>query len=240
LKRKFAFIALLLASPAVGAATRGGPVEILVEVNEIDEGKAARLGVEWPVRFRFAETNGTTVGVGSIERLTNLQADIHLLIEEGAAESLASPNLVTDSGTQASFHAGGQIPYATTSSLGASNVQFKDYGVIVSILPVVLEDGRIRMKVKASVSAPDSTNAAVVSGTAVPALREREVESNVTLRAGTTMMLAGLAQTQKESVVSGVPVLRRIPLLGALFRWKRTNERRTTIIVFVTPRLVPI
>lgn len=225
--------------PHIVWGARTGPVEVLVEVNEVDETKAARLGVEWPREFRFAESGGKVVGVGSISRLTSLQADIHFLIEEGAAEALASPNLVTDSGTPAVFHAGGQIPYVTSASLGSTNVEFKDYGVMVDVLPTILDDGRIRMKVKASVSSPDPANGAFVSGTALPALREREVESNVTLREGTTMMLAGLTQNQKDTVVAGVPFLRRIPVLGALFRWKRTNERRTTIIVFVTPRFVP-
>jgi pilus assembly protein CpaC len=234
-----ALVLLLLAAPVLCAgAARGGPIEVLVEVTEVDETRAARLGVEWPATFRFSETGGSTLGVGSIERLTALQADIHFLIEEGAAEALASPNLVTDSGTPASFHAGGELPYITSASLGTTHVQFKPYGVMVSVQPTVLDDGRIRMKVKAAVSAPDPSNGAFLAGTAVPALREREVNSNVTLRDGATMMLAGLTQSQKDAVVAGVPVLRKVPLFGALFRWKRTNERRTSIIVFVTPRLV--
>lgn len=236
---RHAFAVLLLAVPGLCAgAARGGPVEVLVEVAEVDETRAARLGVEWPARFRFAETGGSAVGVGSVDRLTALQADIHFLIEEGAAEALASPNLVTDSGTPAAFHAGGQLPYITSASLGSTHVEFKPYGVMVSVQPTVLADGRIRMKVKASVSSPDPSNGAFLSGTAVPALREREVNSHVTLREGATMVLAGLSQSQRDQVETGVPLLRRLPLLGALFRWKRTNERRTTIIVFVTPRLV--
>ena len=164
---------------------------------------------------------------------------IHFLIEEGAAETLASPNLVTDSGTPATFHAGGEIPYVTNTSLGSTHVQFKPYGVAVNVQPLVLDDGSVRMKVKAEVSSPDPSNGTFLSGTSVPAFREREVASNVTLRDGATMMLAGLTQTQRDEVNSGVPILRRVPLLGALFRWKRTNHRRTTIIIFVTPRVVP-
>lgn len=237
--RTLTLATLLVAAPALAAgAAHGGPIEVLVEVTEVDQSKAARLGVEWPSQFTYAETKGTAVGVGSIGRLTALQADIHFLIEEGAAESLASPNLVTDSGTPAAFHAGGQIPYITSASLGATHVEFKPYGVLVNVQPAELADGQIRMKVKASVSAPDPANGASFSGTVVPALREREVNSNVTLRDGATMMLAGLSQTDRDSVVAGVPFLRRIPLLGALFRWKRTNERRTSIIIFVTPRLL--
>lgn len=239
--RRLAAAALLVATSAfrAGAAMRGGPVEVVVEVTEVDETKAAQLGVQWPAEISFSEKNGTALGIGSFERLEGLKADLHLLIEEGAAETLASPNLVTDSGTPAAFHAGGQIPYITSASLGATHVEFKPYGVQVSVQPTIIDDGRIRMRVKAAVSAPDPSNGAVLSGTAVPALREREVNSNVTLRDGATMMLAGLRQTDHDNVVAGVPVLRKIPIIGALFRWKRTNERRTTIIVFVTPRLVP-
>lgn len=232
--------AVVFLTPLPAAAARGAPVEVQIEVTEVDQTKAARLGVQWPSRTQFAETGGTALGVGSVARLTLLQADVHYLMEEGAAELLANPNLVTDSGTSASFHAGGQLPYVTSSSLGASHVEFKPYGVIVSAQPVILADGRIRIKVKASVSSPDQANGTVVGGLAVPALREREVASNVTLPSGATLMLAGLVQDEKERVVSGVPVLRRIPVLGALFRWKRTNERRTTIIVFVTPKVVPL
>jgi pilus assembly protein CpaC len=238
---RWLFAALLLTAPALSAgAVRGGPIEVRVEVTEIDESKAARLGIQWPSDIRFGELESGNAGVGAVRRLDALEADLHLLIEEGAAQSLARPNLVTDSGTPASFHAGGQLPYVTSSSLGSTHVEFKPYGVLVNVQPTALEDGRVRLKVKASVSAPDNANGTLLTGTAVPALLEREVNSNVTLNDGATMVLAGLSQTQHDTVAAGVPVLRRIPLLGALFRWKRTNDRRTTIIVFITPRLVPL
>src|SRR5262245_29643395 len=115
-------IASLLILSAISAAEASIPIEVLVEVSEIDDSKASRLGVEWFSKAQFAEEGGSVVGVGSIRRLSALQADLHFLIEEGAAEMLASPNLVTDSGTPASFHAGGQLPYVTSTSLGATNV----------------------------------------------------------------------------------------------------------------------
>ena len=143
-----AALALLLAS---AARAETSPIEIRIEVTEVDQTKAAHLGVEWPSAAAFTESGGTAVGIGSIERLTKLQADVHFLQQEGAADLLANPNLVTDSGTSASFHAGGELPYVTSTSLGATHVEFKPYGVIVNTRPVLLEDGRIRMKVTASV-----------------------------------------------------------------------------------------
>lgn len=216
-------------------------IEINVEVAEVDHVKAASLGVEWLNTLSFEESPIAGVfQVGPIQRLTPLKADVRMLIEEGAAELLANPNLVTDSGTTATFHAGGQIPYITSSALGSTHVEFKPYGVMLEIRPQHLDSGHIELQLRASVSAPDQTNGVVISGTQVPALFERELSSNVTLRPDTTVTLAGLLQTQEEKKTYGVPMLRSIPIIGAIFRWRRTSFRRSTIIMFVTPHVVTL
>ena len=233
-------IALALAGPAAAAPPRI-PVEVHVEVAEVDNARAARLGVEWLDRIAAAERRPAgLLQVGPVERLTPLAADLHFLQSEGAAELLANPNLITDSGTAATFHAGGEIPYIVTSSLGTAHVEFKPYGVVLKIRPVVTEAGWIRMEIDASVSSPDASAGVLVNGNAVPALLERRVATNVTLRPGSTMTLAGLVQSLKEETVRGVPLLKRIPLLGALFRWSTRSERRTTVVVFVTPKILEI
>lgn len=225
---------------SASAAVLRPSIEVQVEVNEVDDAKASSLGVDWLDAASFAErTPAGIVAVGKVERLTPLQADVHFLIEEGAAELLANPNLITDSGTSAAFHAGGEIPYITSTSLGTTHVEFKEYGVILQILPRLTAEGRIQMRLKAGVSAPDNSAGTELSGNSVPALLSREVSSNVTVDPGATMTLAGLVQNQKSTAAAGVPVLRRIPVLGSLFRWKRTNFRRTSIIIFVTPRVIP-
>jgi Flp pilus assembly secretin CpaC len=222
-----------------GRATAQGPIEVQVEVTEVDQLKASRLGVEWLNQITLSEKSPPgVVAVGSIGRLTSLKADLHMLIQEGAAELLANPNLVTDSGSKAEFHAGGEIPYITTAALGTSNVEFKPYGVGLKIEPTLLPNGRIQMGIEASVSSPDQTNGVGLSGNTVPALLERSVVSRVTVDSESTMTLAGLVQTHRERTESGVPFLRRIPLLGRLFRWRSERYRKTTVIVFVTPRLM--
>lgn len=214
------------------------PIEVQVEVSEVDNDKASNLGVDWVNAVTAQEkAPAGLVALGAFERATKLQGDLHFLLQEGAAEILANPNLITDSGTTASFHVGGEIPYVTNGSLGTSHVEFKPYGVLLNLQPRLEADGRIELKIKAAVSSPDGSAGVVAGGNAVPALLSREVSSNVTVDPGATMTLAGLVQTHKEEVVRGVPFLRRIPGLGAFFRWRRTNFRRTTIIVFVTPRV---
>lgn len=231
---------LLLTRVGWGAVSPPTPLEVKVEVTEVDNSKASSVGVDWPGSIAVQETPHSLVQLGSFQRATGLQADVKWLIETGAAELLANPNLVTDSGTTATFHAGGQIPYVTHSSLGTTNVEFKPYGVLLKVQPSLLKSGEIRLKVQASVSAPDPTNGVVLSGITVPALLEREVTSSITLKEGATVALAGLVQSQKEELIRGVPFLRRIPLLGAFFRWKRTSFRRSTIIIFVTPEVIQL
>lgn len=236
--RLMSFALLLLGWSHVGAAEKP-PIEVQVEVTEIDQNKASRLGVAWLNEISVSETSPPgLISIGSFERLSEIQAALHMLMQEGAAELLANPNLVADSGAAATFHAGGEIPYITTAALGTSNVEFKPYGVGLKIEPELLPNGRIRMSVEAMVSSPDITNGVGLSGNTVPALLERKVSSKVTVDPGATMTLAGMVQTHKERSEGGVPVLRRIPLLGWLFRWKTERYRKTTVVVFVTPRLV--
>ncbi len=169
----FRWAALIAAAPGFLLAA---PLEIKVEVTEVDHSKASRLGIEWLNSAAFAEASPAgLVAIGSVGRLTPLRADLHFLVEEGAAELLANPNLITDSGTAASFQAGGEIPYITSASLGATHVEFKPYGVALNVRPTLLKSGLIRMRVTASVSAPDPTNGVLLSGNAVPALLERKV-----------------------------------------------------------------
>lgn len=212
-----------------------------MEITEVDHSKAKRLGVEWLDSISFAEKSPQgIISPGSFDRLTPLSAKLHFLLEEGAAEVLAKPNLLTESGATADFRAGGEIPYITTSALGSSHVEFKLYGVALKITPRLLQSGAIEVNLRASVSSPDQTNGVFLSGNMVPALLEREVISKVTVDQGTTITLAGLVQTIKEESQSGVPILRKIPVLGMLFRWKNHRYRRTSVIIFVTPRLVEL
>lgn len=229
---------LILGFPGEGRAKPAPriPVEVKVEVAEVDHAKAARVGVDWLDKIEFVERRPAGVSsLGSFVRATPIRAELNFLVEEGAAELLANPNLITDSGTTASFHAGGQIPYITVNSLGSSNVEFKPYGVSMKVRPDVREGGQIEMAIEASISAPDQTNGVVFSGNTVPAILSREVATHVTVEPGTTTTLAGLVQSVKEKTVQGVPFLRRIPLLGIFFRWKREESRRSTIVMFVTP-----
>jgi pilus assembly protein CpaC len=241
MKKQFVLLSFFsLFSPLIWARENIS-VEVKVEVTEIDQNKAVNLGVDWVEGLQFGKGSPHPISsLGTFGRISDIQADIHFLIQNGAAELLATPNLITDSGTLAFFHAGGEIPYITNATLGSTHVEFKSYGVNLKVEPTVLEDGLIKMNVEASVSAPDQTSGVLLSGNQVPGLFEREVATHVTLESGRTMTLAGLVQTHKEDTIRAVPFLNKIPVLGLLFKYKQTRFRRTTIVIFVTPNVVDL
>ena len=141
-------------------------------------------------------------------------------------------------GTSATFHAGGELPYATAGSQGTVTVEFKAYGVNLKINPHLNEEGQIEMSVDAEVSGPDSQNAVTLSGNVVPGIRSRQVSSQLTMAPGSTLTMAGLLQDEKQWTRDGVPVLMHIPVIKYLFSHKVRTSRKTSIVVFVTPTIL--
>jgi pilus assembly protein CpaC len=213
-------------------------IQIGVEVVEVDEQKAQNLGVEWLNTLHVAENAVPSLfHVGTLGRGA-IFADLQFMEQHGAADLLANPKLVARDGTEASFHAGGEIPYATAASLGTVTVVFKPYGVDLKINPHVNEEGQIEMSVDAKVSGLDAQNGVVLSGNVVPAIRSRQVNSQLTLAPGSTFTMAGLIQNEKEWVRDGVPGLMYIPILKYLFSHKVQTQKKTSIVIFVTPTVL--
>jgi pilus assembly protein CpaC len=155
---------------------------------------------------------------------------------------LAEPTLVTTSGQQATFLAGGSFPYPVpqTGTGGGSTItiQFQDYGVNIRFTPIVLGNGRIRLRVNPEVSQLDYSNSVTLDGTSVPGLTKRTVDTTVELAQGQTFALAGLLQDSVTANNQSMPLLGDVPVLGALFRSVKYQRNQTELVVLVTPRLV--
>lgn len=162
-----------------------------------------------------------------------LNAQLNLLEQQGRATTLAEPQLSARNGSKASFTAGGEIPYSVQTRDGLT-VAFKEYGVKLDITPRVDHRGVIRATIRAEVSSIDGS----VSTPSGPALLTRKTDTEFNLRSGETMVLAGLLQREVTSNIDKVPLLGDIPVLGALFRSKRYQNRETEMVVFVTPTVV--
>jgi len=163
---------------------------------------------------------------------------LDMLERQQLATILAEPNLTAYSGRPASFSSGGQFPVPVPQSLGTISVQWKTYGTQVDFVPIVLGNGAIRLEVYPRVTEIDDSHAAVINGQLVPALKIREANTGVEMRAGQTLALAGLIQNRRVYEKRAVPWVGELPYVGALFRNVKGFDEEIELLLMVTPQLV--
>jgi pilus assembly protein CpaC len=173
----------------------------------------------------------------------DLAATIKALQARDVLQILAEPNLLTASGKDASFLAGGEFPYPVLQggSVGggaAITIQFREFGVRLNFTPTLEANGNIHLKVKPEVSSLDFANALTIQGFVIPALSTRRVESEMDLQDGQSFAIAGLVDNRVTEQLEKIPGLGDVPLLGKLFQSRSLNKSRNELMVLVTPRLV--
>jgi pilus assembly protein CpaC len=168
----------------------------------------------------------------------DIQALIDALNQEGLITTLAEPNLVALSGQTASFLAGGEFPIPVSQVNGAISVDFKQFGVKLDFTPTVLNDRRISLKVRPEVSQIDNTIAVTTGGITIPGLSVRRADTTVELASGQSFAIAGLLQSNSNDLVSQVPGIGSIPILGKLFSSTNYQNNKTELVIMVTPYLV--
>jgi pilus assembly protein CpaC len=213
-----------------------GTIKDRVSSSLIDpaSGNPAILGTDYTFT---APATGT--GLGAAGRLFGMDVlgALDLAETDGLVTTLAEPNLTALSGETASFLAGGEFPVVTTSTNGTT-VEYKSYGVSLAFTPVVLEGGRISMRVRPEVSQLTSQGAVRINGIDIPALTTRRAETTVELGSGQSFMIGGLLQNGGNNSVDRAPFLGSLPILGALFRSKSFKRNETELVIVVTPYLV--
>jgi pilus assembly protein CpaC len=164
---------------------------------------------------------------------------INALEGSGFAYTLARPSLVALSGQSASFLAGGEVPIPVPSA-GSDNVsiEYKEFGIRLTLTPTVIGKNRIALKVAPEVSELDFTNAVNIAGTLVPALTVRRTDTSIALADGESFVISGLISTRNSSQVNKFPGLGDIPILGAFFRDNSINREERELLMIVTPHLV--
>lgn len=169
------------------------------------------------------------------------EALIHALEQDGHLKVLARPNLVCMDGKKASFLAGGEIPIpiAQTSALGTSiTIEWREFGVKLGFVPTVVDSDLVNLKVEPEVSSLDFNNAISIGGFVIPALRTRKAATEVELHAGESLILGGLTTSAERKVVSKIPILGHIPLLGYLFSSRSKQTETTELMIVVSPHIV--
>jgi pilus assembly protein CpaC len=163
-----------------------------------------------------------------------VDAVVRAMESDGVLRTLAEPNLTALTGTDAKFHAGGQFPFCKTANDRdeCTTVEYKDYGVEVAFAPTVIDEGRISLKIDTSVSELGN----IVNGT--PVFNRRGARTVLELPSGGSMMIAGLIRETDRQTINGTPGLKKLPILGTLFRSRDFIKNETELVIIVTPYLV--
>lgn len=235
------------------------PQQVMLEV------KVAEVAKSVIDRMNFGLTSSTTTGGGTeIRTISGLFGASGLSVnrtvgssassfsfdayqKDGLVKILAEPTLLSLSGQEASFLAGGKIfiPVArTNNSTGGTTLTLeeKEYGVGVKFTPVVLESGRIQLKVAPEVSELVTTGNPFVSSdgqvAVLPSLSTRKASTTVQLADGESFAIAGLVKNNVSGLISAFPGLGDLPIIGALFRSTDYRSDKTELLFVITPRLV--
>ncbi|WP_374383333.1 type II and III secretion system protein family protein [Dongia sp.] len=174
---------------------------------------------------------GTPAGALFIDGPGAIDSTVKILEQHGLANNLAEPNLVAVSGEYATMLAGGEVPIPTATDDGVITVTFKPFGVSLTFLPIVLDKGRISLKIATEVSAANFTESVSIGDIVLPSFIVRRATSTVELPSGGSIMMAGLLNNEITDALRGVPGLMNIPILGTLFRSTSFQQQETELVI---------
>jgi pilus assembly protein CpaC len=181
------------------------------------------------------------VDFGLFNANASIEVLIRFLTSKGLLKSLAEPNLITLPGKEATFLAGGEFPYPAVQGGGGNNavsITFKEFGIRLKFTPVITRGGSIRLKVAPEVSALDFSNPLIFGGFTIPSLLTRRTETEVEMKNGQYLAIAGLVDNTMTDNSTKIPILGDIPILGQFFKSQDARQRRTELLVLVSPKLV--
>lgn len=170
--------------------------------------------------------------------VANVNMTLQALINEGKARILSRPSITTMSGKTANILIGGRIPIPVSDGNGNVSIDWHEYGVKLKIEPVVDSEDKITSKVHAEVSTLDYSHGVKIDSFSVPGIATREAESEVNVRSGMTMAIGGLINSEDAKIVSKIPLLGDLPIIGRFFRHTSNTRDKREVIILITPTLV--
>jgi pilus assembly protein CpaC len=224
-------------------------VLLTIMVTEMKKESEKKYGFRWGSFFQttqgvvFNEWTGALAeqGKNSFGRYPDnwvLGAMLDAMQKNGDAKILAAPSILSVSGKEASFLAGGEIPIPMKDSQGGLKVEWKEYGIKLKVTATIGKDNMIAMNVSPEVSALDWTNAVIAGGDRIPALSTRKATTNVEFADGATFVIGGLLKREDAKTNVKVPFLGDLPIIGKLFQSKDFQKGDTELLFFVTPRII--
>lgn len=170
--------------------------------------------------------------------IANVNVTLQALINEGKARILSRPSITTMSGKAANILIGGRIPIPVSDGNGNVSIDWHEYGMKLNIEPVVDSEDKITSKVHAEVSTLDYSHGVKIDSFSVPGIATREAESEVNVRSGMTMAIGGLINSEDAKIVSKIPLLGDLPIIGRFFRHTSNTRDKREVIILITPTLV--
>lgn len=235
-------LCLLASVPLAAFSQQNQDVMIAVsaDIVEISGSIQKTTGFGWNQMLDFGEKNIPGIlTLGDFERRTQLSTSLKLLETEGKAQLLSNPKIVVKNSMQANFTVGGEIPipYSNNQGIGA---EFKKFGVILQVLPTVVPNKKdtVDVQIALEVSNPDYSKPVVVQNTTIPSMITRQIQTEVEIKSGETLVIGGLKKSTRNVSMNRVPFLGSIPIIGALFRSKDVVEDQSSLFLFVTFEII--
>jgi len=194
----------------------------------ISGGRLDRLGVNLPV----IGTNVGSIAFSVLKGGSLVDLEISAMQNENKGEVVSSPRVVTADRYEAFIEQGVEIPYLSASSSGATSVEFKKAVMSIKVTPQITPDDRIIMDLTVN---KDSVGE-VFGG--IPSIDTREVQTQVLVNNGDTIVLGGIYEQVTRDEVDKVPLLGDLPLIGSLFRHTLKSDQKAELLIFVTPKIL--
>lgn len=231
------------------------PAQVLLEVTvaEVTLGTGDQFGVDWrsvggstdissgnPAAADSSSIRDFAVRVVTL-RNANVRAILRALSTRSQVRVLSTPSILAVNNRESRILVGSRVPFIASTRLGNDvaidrTVQFEDVGTQLTIIPTINDDDYVSVQILQEVST--LTTQTIQSALNAPVISTREATTRTVIRDGQTVVIAGLIGDNRETIESGIPLLKDIPLLGALFKRRTVSRNRSEVAIFVTPFIV--
>lgn len=186
----------------------------------------------------FSGFQNTSVSYGLTRPNSVFNGFVQAMLEEGLLKSHVTPMIVTHNGRPANFLSGGEMPVPVSAGLGATGIEFREFGIQMNAVPYILGNGRVRLEVETIIRDRDFANSITIAGTTTTAFKTNSANTQVEMNFGEALVIAGLVSRRETGASQKVPFLGELPYVGAAFSRKNNTESETELVILVTPEYV--
>lgn len=208
--------------------------ESLFDVQDAVSSVPGGLNVNMPAKADLASALSMVLWNNAATRFINLE--LSALESDGRGRIVSSPRVLTANQVEASIEQGEEIPYQEETSSGATNVAFKKAVLSLNVRPQITPDGRVQLRVRVNKDRAAREN--TLPGSNAPPIDTKNVQTEVIVENGGTVVLGGIFEESETTSVTKVPLLGDLPYVGALFRNTANDSRRSELLIFITPRII--